>query len=154
MTSTDASSTREHGTGEHGTREHSTRGRGRVRRTRQQSAVAGILAEQDDFRSAQQIHERLRASGETVGLATVYRTLQAMNDSGEVDAIRSPEGEQLYRRCASEQHHHHLVCDSCGRTVEVTGPAMERWLETLAAEHGFSELHHDLEIFGTCRSCG
>lgn len=128
-------------------------GRPRVRRTRQQTAVADVLATVDDFRSAQQIHVALRQAGESVGLATVYRALQAMAEVGEVDAIRSPEGEQLYRRCETDQHHHHLVCDECGRTVEVTGPAMEAWLETLAAEHGFRQLHHDLEIFGTCRSC-
>ena len=64
--------------------------------------------------------------GETVGLATVYRTLQRLAEAGEVDMLRTEDGEAIYRRC-SDTHHHHLVCRSCGATVEVEGPAVERW---------------------------
>ena len=122
------------------------------RRTRQRTAVDGILADRDDFRTAQEIHDDLRRLGERVGLTTVYRTLQAMTETGELDALRTADGETAYRRCSSG-HHHHLVCRSCGRTVEVSGPAVERWASAVADEHGFREVSHDLEIFGTCRSC-
>ena len=122
------------------------------RRTRQRSAVDSILADRDDFRTAQEIHDDLRRLGERVGLTTVYRTLQAMVDSGELDVLRTNEGETAYRRC-SNGHHHHLVCRRCGRTVEVSGPAVERWASAVADEHGFREVSHDLEIFGTCSSC-
>lgn len=122
------------------------------RPTRQRRAVAACLAELGDFRSAQEIHEVLRRSGETVGLSTVYRTLQALAESEEVDVLRTDDGEALYRRC-SGTHHHHLVCRSCGRTVEVEGPAVERWALGVAAEHGFSEISHTLEVFGTCPGC-
>ena len=86
--------------------------------------------------------------GERVGLTTVYRTLQALADAGEIDVMRPPGGEHLYRRC-SEGHHHHLVCRRCGRTVEVEGPAVERWADQVAAEHGYADVSHTLEIFGT-----
>ena len=122
------------------------------RRTRQRAAVDQILSHLEEFRTAQQIHDVLRHQGDSVGLTTVYRTLQAMVESGELDALRTDDGETAYRRCSSG-HHHHLVCRSCGRTVEVSGPAVERWASAVADEHGFREVSHDLEIFGTCGSC-
>jgi Fur family transcriptional regulator, ferric uptake regulator len=122
------------------------------RRTRQRTAVDGILADRDDFRTAQEIHDDLRRLGERVGLTTVYRTLQAMTEAGELDALRTADGETAYRRC-STGHHHHLVCRSCGRTVEVSGPAVETWANAVAEQHSFRNVSHDLEIFGTCSSC-
>ena len=126
---------------------------GAQRRTRQRAAVADILSDQHDFRTAQQIHDDLRHHGERIGLTTVYRTLQLMTDAGELDAIRTNEGETAYHRCSTDHHHHHLVCRICGRTVEVSGPAVERWANAVAEEYGFREISHDLEIFGTCDTC-
>jgi len=123
-----------------------------ARPTRQRRAVAAAMESFDDFRSAQDIHDLLKRAGENVGLSTVYRTLTALADGGEVDVLRTEDGEALYRRC-SGKHHHHLVCRACGRTVEVEGPAVERWADSVAAEHGFIDVSHTLEIFGTCRSC-
>ena len=119
------------------------------RPTRQRRAVAEALASFTDFRSAQEIHALLAARGDRVGLATVYRTLQRLADRGEVDVLRSEDAEAIYRRC-SDSHHHHLVCRSCGATVEVEGPAVERWTSAIAADHGFTAVSHTLEIFGTC----
>ena len=121
--------------------------------TRQRVAVREELARDDAFRSAQDVHARLRATGTRIGLTTVYRALQAMAESGEVDVMRQPDGESVYRRCSSDRHHHHLVCRSCGTTVEVDGPAVERWAEKVAAEHGFSAVEHTIEVFGTCTRC-
>ena len=122
------------------------------RPTRQRRAVAAVLASFEGFRSAQEIHDLLRRNGDPVGLSTVYRTLQALADGGELDVLRTEEGESVYRRC-STTHHHHLVCRSCGRTVEVEGPTVERWSDAVAAEHGFTDVSHTLEIFGTCPAC-
>lgn len=120
-----------------------------LRPTRQRIAVTEALASLDDFRSAQEIHELLDQRGAKVGLATVYRTLQRLSESHEVDMLRTEDGEAVYRRC-SGTHHHHLVCRECGATVEVEGPAVERWTNAMAAEHGFADVSHTLEIFGTC----
>jgi Fur family ferric uptake transcriptional regulator len=125
-----------------------------VRRpTRQRAAVEAVLAEIDDFLSAQALHARLRAQSQNVGLATVYRTLQAMAADGDVDMMRTPDGEAVYRRCNTGRHHHHLVCRSCGRTVEVEGPAVERWADKIGADNDFSDVVHTLEIVGTCADC-
>ena len=122
------------------------------RNTRQRGAVATLLDEVDGFHSAQDLHAMLRTRGERVGLTTVYRTLQGLADAGEIDVMRMPGGEHLYRRC-SQGHHHHLVCRSCGRAVEVEGPAVEHWADRVAERHGYADVSHTLEIFGTCPAC-
>ncbi len=124
-----------------------------TRTTRQRRAVHQVLDQLDGFASAQDIHEHLRRGGDRVGLSTVYRTLQQLADAAEVDVLRTGDGEALYRRC-SAGHHHHLVCRDCGRTVEVAGPAVERWADRVAAEHGFSDVSHTLEVFGVCSAHG
>ena len=122
------------------------------RQTRQRLAVTNALEGIDDFRSAQEIHELLRAGGESVGLTTVYRSLQALADDGLVDVIVRSDGESVYRRC-STHHHHHLVCRSCRSTVEVDAPSVESWAARVADDHGFTEVSHTVEVFGLCPRC-
>jgi Fur family ferric uptake transcriptional regulator len=123
-----------------------------IRTTRQRQVVAEVLDELSEFRSAQEIHAEVTERGDHIGLATVYRTLQLLAESGGVDVLRGDAGEALYRRC-STGHHHHLVCRSCGRTVEVEGPTVERWADRIAGEHGYTDVSHTLEIFGRCATC-
>ncbi|WP_097955534.1 MULTISPECIES: Fur family transcriptional regulator [unclassified Streptomyces] len=125
----------------------------RGRSTRQRAAVAAALDEVDEFRSAQELHDVLKHRGDSVGLTTVYRTLQSLADAGEVDVLRTTEGEAVYRRCSTGDHHHHLVCRLCGKAVEVEGPAVEQWAEMIAAQHGYVNVAHTVEIFGTCAEC-
>jgi len=124
----------------------------RTRSTKQRQAVLTALDRADSFNTAQELHDSLKAEGTKVGLATVYRSLQLMADAGEVDVIRNDTGEAIYRRCSSH-HHHHLICRSCGRAVEVSGPAVEEWADRVAAENGFRDVSHSLELVGTCNSC-
>lgn len=121
--------------------------------TRQRAAVARALEQSEGFQSAQALHDALRSAGDKVGLTTVYRHLQSLADAGEVDVLRTDDGEAVYRRCVADDHHHHLVCRSCGVTVEVTGPAVETWAAEVANKHGFADVSHTVEVFGTCRTC-
>jgi Fur family ferric uptake transcriptional regulator len=125
----------------------------RPRQTRQRVEILDLLAGLDEFRSAQQLHDLLRERGSSVSLATVYRAVQALSDAGEVDVLLAADGEALYRLCERKAHHHHLVCRSCGTAVEIDGPSVERWADAVAAEHGFSQISHTLELFGTCKAC-
>lgn len=122
------------------------------RMTRQRAALADLLEVTPDFRSAQQLHALLKQTGQNVGLATVYRTVQAMAENGDVDVLRIEDGEALYRRCA-RGHHHHLVCRECGKAVELPGEAVERWAARIAQDHDFVDVEHTAEIVGTCREC-
>ena len=124
-----------------------------MRATRQGDAVSAALAATDAFSSAQDLHARLRSQGASVGLTTVYRHLQVLADRGEVDVLRREDGETLYRRCTTDSHHHHLVCRSCGRTVEIAGPEIEAWTSQVAAKEGFIDVTHTVEISGVCAAC-
>src|ERR1044071_6950402 len=102
-----------------------------VRSTRQRAAISTLLETLDEFRSAQELHDELRRRGENIGLTTVYRTLQSMAAAGMIDTLRTDTGESVYRRC-SEHHHHHLVCRTCGATVEIQGRSVETWAADIA----------------------
>ncbi len=125
---------------------------GGQRATRQGAAVWDLLENLEELRSAQELHDELRRRGEGIGLTTVYRRLQSLAASGLVDTLRAENGESVYRRC-SQEHHHHLVCRTCGTTVEVQGSKVEAWAAEVARENGFSDVSHTIEIFGTCATC-
>ncbi|MDQ3951778.1 MAG: transcriptional repressor [Actinomycetota bacterium] len=124
-----------------------------MRATRQRAAVRTALDRAGAFRTAQELHDELKAAGESIGLTTVYRTLQGMAGAGEIDVLRTAGGEAIYRRCATDEHHHHLVCRSCGASVEVGSDAVERWAETTAELHGFTDVEHTAELYGVCGAC-
>ena len=88
------------------------------RQTKQKDAIRAALADCEEFISAQDLHRRLEDEGSKIGLATVYRQLNALADAGAADTIRL-DGQQLFRLCGDDGHHHHLVCRRCGKTVEI-----------------------------------
>src|ERR671937_1590446 len=108
-----------------------------LRPTRQRLAVVELLASEPNDATAQQIHDRLRERGHRIGLATVYRTLSALAEHGVLDVLTHRPGELCYRLCG-EEHHHHLVCTSCHRVVELGDCDLVPWLDKLGAAHGFS----------------
>ena len=121
------------------------------RNTKQREEVWQALERTPRFVSAQDLHHVLRTSGSTIGLATVYRTLNALADEGSADAL-ALEGENLFRAC-SPGHHHHLICRKCGKTEEIEATAVESWAREVASEHGFLDPQHIVDIYGTCGSC-
>lgn len=123
-----------------------------TRRTWQRAAIRELLGSTREFRTAQQVHEALAQDGARVGLATVYRALQSMAESGEVDTLRTPEGEVAYRVC-STGHHHHLVCSECGFAVEIAAEVVEAWATEVGSRHGFTKVGHEVELYGLCGSC-
>lgn len=123
------------------------------RNTWQRERVREALADAPGFVSAQSLHATLRDENTGIGLATVYRALAGLAAQGEADSLQSPEGEALYRACASTGHHHHLICRSCGRTVEIQATDVEDWAHRMADSHGFTQAEHVVDIFGLCPEC-
>ncbi len=123
-----------------------------VRPTRQRVTIARELLNERDDVTAQDLHVRLRARGEALGLATVYRTLSLLVSTGAVDALAHRPGEVCYRWCGDD-HHHHLVCSGCHRVVELGGCELEASLERMSAAHGFVATGHRLEVTGVCAAC-
>jgi len=122
------------------------------RNTWQREAVREALSTSEGFVSAQALHTTLRDSGSPIGLATVYRALADLATEGSADSLQQ-EGESLYRACTPGTHHHHLICRNCGTTVEIEADAVETWAQQVAAEHGFTQPHHIVDVFGFCPAC-
>src|SRR5437016_2924818 len=123
-----------------------------IRATRQRLQVLEALAAERNDATAQEIHDRLRADGETVGLATVYRTLTLLHDHGAIDALSHRPGEVCYRLCG-EGHHHHLACSRCHRVIELAGCELDAWLGKLGRRHDFTLTSHTVEVTGICADC-
>ncbi|RBP61687.1 Fur family zinc uptake regulator [Brevibacterium sanguinis] len=123
----------------------------KTRSTAQKSLIRSALAAETRFVSAQELHRTLAAAGHTVGLATVYRQLNSLSETGQADSITVSE-KQLFRACEQDEHHHHLVCEECGTAVEVDPPT-EDWIRTVAQANGFTATRHVFEIFGLCAEC-
>jgi Fur family ferric uptake transcriptional regulator len=123
------------------------------RNTRQRRALLGALAEHPDFTSAQDLHQRMCEKGETIGLTTVYRTLHALTEAGLVDSVRDEAGRRHFRARPTAEHQHYLRCRSCGYNVPVASRALERWAKTTAADLGFAQVEHVVELTGLCAQC-
>jgi Fur family ferric uptake transcriptional regulator len=124
-----------------------------TRNTAQRREVIGVLSRVQGFLSAQDLHGLIVRDGGRISLATVYTQLKRLAADGDVDVVMTDRGESLFRRCVVDQHHHHLACRTCGATVEVDAPELEQWSQAIAAEHGYHDLHHVLELNGICPSC-
>jgi Fur family ferric uptake transcriptional regulator len=114
--------------------------------------VLSVLERVGGFASAQEVYQLLQRGNQSIGLTTVYRALQSLLDDKVVDTLRRDDGEAIYRLCG-ENHHHHLVCKSCGTTIEIQANAIEKWAQQMASDHGFREVGHTAEIFGICKKC-
>ncbi len=123
------------------------------RNTWQREAVRARLAEAQGFVSAQQLYSVLRDEGSTIGLATVYRNLAQLAEAGEADSLQAPGGENLFRSCSTQGHHHHLICRSCGETRELEARVVEEWASSVGAEYDFSDIEHVVDLFGVCARC-
>lgn len=123
------------------------------RHTKQRAEVIAILKQTYGFRSAQQLHADLRSGGSRIGLATVYRNLDLLAQAGDVNTIRSEDGETLYRLCEDEEHHHHIICRDCGRIEKLDAAEFEEWVSKVAREHGFTDISHHGDLFGLCADC-
>ena len=122
------------------------------RNTWQKTAVLEQLSNTDEFVSAQELHQKISQSGKKLGLTTVYRALTEMIEQGMADSLSISDGEMRYRICTPE-HHHHLICRLCGKTVEFDMPGFEELALEVAKANGFTELSHEIELFGVCKDC-
>jgi Fe2+ or Zn2+ uptake regulation protein len=121
-----------------------------ARLTPQRRAVLEAIEAWKGPFTAVELFERARRASPRLGLATTYRTLELLRSTGSLHAL-TREGRPAYIRCGPE-HHHHLVCLSCG-SVEDTELCATPSQTALTRRHGFKAESHELEIYGTCRRC-
>jgi Fur family transcriptional regulator, ferric uptake regulator len=121
--------------------------------TRQRELVAQVVLLSEDHLSVEAIRRELKQRGEQVGVATVYRTLDLLVQSGLVRSQEFGEGFKRYEPMPAQTDHEHLICEQCGRVVEFANERLERMLPVLADEHGFQHRRHRVEVYGVCQAC-
>jgi Fur family ferric uptake transcriptional regulator len=116
--------------------------------------VVEVLGQQDCCLSAQEIHDAVRAQGRRVGIASVYRALEGMDELGLVQRVDLGDGVARFEPAHSGgDHHHHLVCDDCGKVEPFEDASLESAIERVAEGRGYSVAAHDVVLRGACEDC-
>ena len=116
--------------------------------------VVEFLGRQDCCLSAQEIHDRVRAGGAQVGIASVYRALDGLDVLGLVQRVDLGDGVSRFERAdPGGEHHHHLVCDDCGKVEPFEDPALEAAIVSVAGGRGYDVAAHDVVLRGACEDC-
>ena len=115
--------------------------------------VADLVAGRDGPFSAAELLEEARGRRDHVGRATVFRALELLSSLRVVERLVLPDGSLGYVACDPAAHHHHLVCTSCGRGVDIAEGDLGRLVDDIGRRHGFRIESHRLELFGVCAAC-
>ena len=120
--------------------------------TTQRMAIIKEFAAMRRYVTARELFERLGSKRARIGLATIYRTLEALLAVGAASALPHARGETAYLFCAID-HHHHAVCTKCGKVDDVPCRLLSRLERALSADLRFKLMQHRLEFFGVCARC-
>jgi Fur family ferric uptake transcriptional regulator len=120
--------------------------------TQPRRAVIRALLEDAGYSSPAMVHKGARRYCPTVGLVTVYRTLDLLSQLGFVRRIHSEDGCRGYA-IANHGHHHHLICRKCGAAIEFEGCDLSPFLARVSQETGYVIEDHLLELVGVCVTC-
>jgi Fur family ferric uptake transcriptional regulator len=122
------------------------------RLTEPRRALATLIADQDGHFTAAELVAIARERRLGVGRATVFRTLETLEEIGAIERLDLPTGEHAYVACELA-HHHHIVCSRCGRTVEIDDAGLRPVVREVGRQTGFRVDDHRLELFGLCPAC-
>jgi len=103
--------------------------------------------------TVEELHRRLASADAGIGLATVYRAVAALVDTGFLATVGKRGGVALYARCGGGQHHHHLVCTGCGTIAPIDCP-LDAGLMAAARRSGYTITGHEIVLYGLCSACG
>lgn len=122
------------------------------RLTEPRRSLAMLIADQDGHFTAAGLVQAAQAKRVGIGRATVFRTLEVLEDLGAVERLDLPSGEHAYVGC-EPAHHHHVVCSRCGRTNEIDDAGLRAVVGDIARGTGYRIDDHRLELFGLCPTC-
>lgn len=128
-------------------------GRSGHRTSRARDAVLDLLAGNDCCASAQEIFDELRRRRRSVGLATVYRVLDLLQEKGLVQRLDFGDLARYEPVLPTGEHHHHLVCAECGKVEPFADDPLERALDRLSGRLGYALEAHDVVLRGSCAQC-
>lgn len=120
------------------------------RLTRPRQAVAELIGARAGHFTAADLLGEARRRRMRIGRATMFRNLDLFTELGALERLDLPNGEHAYVACEPEQHHHHVVCRNCGRSVEVEDGGLQSVVNEIARRSGYSIDAHRLELFGLC----
>ncbi len=121
--------------------------------TKQRRAVLEAFLGIEDHISAEDLYKIVSAKEPKIGLATVYRTLSLLTESGLAAELDFGEGQKRYEHKYLHSHHDHMICTQCGKILEFQNPMIEKLQEDVAREHRFEMTSHKLDLFGLCSDC-
>ena len=121
--------------------------------TKQRRAVLEAFLGIEDHISAEDLYKIVSVKEPKIGLATVYRTLSLLTESGLAAELDFGEGQKRYEHKYLHSHHDHMICTQCGKILEFQNPMIEKLQEDVAREHRFEMTSHKLDLFGLCSDC-
>ncbi|MEF2229617.1 MAG: Fur family transcriptional regulator [Pseudodesulfovibrio sp.] len=124
-----------------------------LKMTPQRRLILDTLLKQGEHLSSEELYAKVKKRDKSIGQATVYRTLKLLSESGLVEPLDFADGLTRYELSYGEEHHDHLICERCGRNIEILDETIEKRQEQLAKEQGFTLLRHKMYLYGICPDC-
>jgi Fur family ferric uptake transcriptional regulator len=124
-----------------------------LKMTPQRRVILDTLLRKNDHLSSEELYALVKKRDASIGQATVYRTLKLLSDSGLIEPLDFADGVTRYEPCYGKDHHDHLICEQCGKNIEIVDEVIERRQEQLAKEHGFTLIRHKMYLYGLCPDC-
>jgi len=123
--------------------------------TEQRAVILQILLNIDDHLNAEEVHRIVKEKypEQNIGIATVYRTLNFLEDVNLISSISFGKDGKKYEGNVTKEHHDHIICTSCGKIVEFFDEDIEKRQEDIATKNGFKITDHTMQIFGICQKC-
>ena len=119
------------------------------------SIVDAIIKNEGEHLTAEEIYDEVKLTCPEIGLATVYRTILLLEEIGVIYKLDLNDGCSRYELAHEHEthRHHHLVCNSCGRVLEVHGDLLEELEKDIEKKYGFKISDHMVKFFGICKEC-
>ncbi len=127
--------------------------RNNLKMTPQRRLILDVFLREEGHLACEDLYNRVKREDKSIGQATVYRTLKLLSESGLAKELNFGDGVTRYEQKYGSMHHDHIICEVCGRTVEVVDQKIEQLQEQLAERHGFTLTGHKMYLYGICAHC-
>jgi len=125
----------------------------KLKLTPHRELILETFLENEGHRSVEDIYHTVKAIDPRIGYTTVYRMMKLMVSCGLAREIELADGITRYEHLFNHEHHDHLICMECGKSIEFYNPEIEALQDAASAQLGFKVLDHKLQIYGVCREC-
>lgn len=124
-----------------------------LKRTAQRDLILDVFLRTEEHMSSEDLYRLVQKEDPAIGQTTVYRTLKLLTEAGLAREVRFGDGRTRYEHNYKHQHHDHLICIECGKTIEFYSEELETLQDSIASQHGYAPTHHSLRMFGVCSDC-